>query len=135
MVKVSKYSINSEHRTIIRRYYSSMIRGSDSQVYYKVAVLKSSKNFTEKNLCISLFLNKVPGLWPETFFRKGSSKGVFLRVLSNILEHLFCKSRLSDCFCKTSFCLSRQPQPQNVTIDLVFFHFTLNIFRANTSFF
>ena len=64
MVKVSKYSIKSEHGT--RTYYSSMIRSSDSQCTIKKAVLKSSKNFTEKNLCMSLFLNKVA----ETFFRK-----------------------------------------------------------------
>ena len=51
-------------------YYSSMITGSDSPVYYKKAVVKGSKNFTEENLCVSLFLNKVVGLRPETFFRK-----------------------------------------------------------------
>ena len=77
MDKVSKYSIKSEHGTIIRTYYSSMTRGSDSQVYYKKAVLKSSKNFTEKNLSMSFVLNKVAGLWPETFF-KDSCKSVFL---------------------------------------------------------
>ena len=47
-----------------------MIRGSDSQVYYKKATLKSSKNFTEKNLCMSLFSYKVAGLRSEAFFRK-----------------------------------------------------------------
>ena len=41
--------------------------------------------------------------------------------MPNILEHLFCKTRPGDCFCKISFCLSRQPQPLNVTIKLVFF--------------
>ena len=70
MVKVSKYSIKSEHGTIIRSYYNSMIRSSDSKVYYKKAVLKSSKHLTGKNLCMSLFLNNVADLWLETFFRK-----------------------------------------------------------------
>ena len=37
---------------------------------YKKAVLKSFKIFTEKNLCMSLFLNKVAGLQPETFLKK-----------------------------------------------------------------
>ena len=69
-VKVSKYSIKSEHGTIIRTYHSSMIRDSDSQVYYKKAVLKCSKIFTKENLCMTLFLNKVAGLRPETLFRK-----------------------------------------------------------------
>ena len=76
MVKVSKYSIKSEHGTIIRTYYTSMIRGSDSQVYYKKAVLKSPKNFTEEHLCMSIFLNKVAGLRPELCLEKGSCKGV-----------------------------------------------------------
>ena len=44
-----------------------MTRDGDLQVYYKKAVVKGSQNFTEKNLCISLFLNKVAGLRPETF--------------------------------------------------------------------
>ena len=40
-------------------------------LYYKKAALKSFKNVTEKNLCISLFSNKVARLQPETFFEKG----------------------------------------------------------------
>ena len=54
-----------------------MIRGSDSQVYYKKAVLKSSKNLTEENVCMSLFLNKVAGLWHDTIFQKKASVKVF----------------------------------------------------------
>ena len=57
MVKVSKYSIKSEHGTMIRTYYSSMIRGSDSQVYY------------EKELCIprppAICLAPGPGPKPQ----------------------------------------------------------------------
>ena len=34
----------------------------DSRAYYKKAVLKSFKNFTGKNFCMSLFSNKVSGL-------------------------------------------------------------------------
>ena len=32
--------------------------------------MKNFKNFTEKSLYMSLFLNKVAGLQPETFFKK-----------------------------------------------------------------
>ena len=56
MVKVSKYSIKSE----------APIHGCT----IKEAVLKSFKNFTEKNLCMSFFLNKVAGLQSETFLKK-----------------------------------------------------------------
>ena len=81
---------------------------------------------------MSLFWNKVAGLQPQTSFKKDSCTGVFLWNLPNILEHLFCKTRPGDCFCKISFCLSRQPRPPNVTIKLVFLRFTLTIVRANT---
>ena len=53
MVKVYKYSLKSE-----------------AAMYYKEAVLKKFKNFTEKNTCKSLFLDKVAGLHTETFFKK-----------------------------------------------------------------
>ena len=46
------------------------LRGSDSRVYYKKVVLNKFKNFTEKNLCMSLFLNKVTGLHPEFFLKE-----------------------------------------------------------------
>ena len=63
---------------------------------------------------MSLILNKVAGHHTETFFKKEEA-------LPNILEHLSYKTRRKDRFCKTSSCFSRQPQPQNVTVDLVFF--------------
>ena len=46
------------------------------------------------------------------------------------LCHIFCscKTRSSGCFCKVSSCFSRQPQPQNVTIDLVFSFFLFTFF-------
>ena len=56
MIKLSKYLIKSEaaiHGCTIRK-----------------AVLKSFKNFTEKHLSMSLFLNKVAGLHPEFLFKK-----------------------------------------------------------------
>ena len=54
-----------------------IFRGSDSRLYYKKAVLRGLKNFTEKNLCMSLFLNKVAGLHPEFFSKKNASVHVF----------------------------------------------------------
>ena len=56
MIKLSKYSIKSE----------AAIHGCT----IKKAVLKSFKNFTEKHLSMSLFLNEVAGLHPEFFFKK-----------------------------------------------------------------
>ena len=64
MIKISKYSIKSE----------TAIHG----LYYKKAVLKSFKNFAEKNICMTLFLNEVAGLHPEIFLQKDSCTRVFL---------------------------------------------------------
>ena len=44
-----------------------MIQYSDLRLYYKKTVLKGFKNFTEKNLRKSLFLNTVAGLHPDFF--------------------------------------------------------------------
>ena len=77
--------------------------------------------FTEKTLCKGLFLNKVAGLHPKTFFQKNAPVHVFYCKLCHIF--CSCKTRSSGCFCKISSCFSHQPQPQNVTIDLVFSFF------------
>ena len=69
---------------------------------------------------MGLFLNNVAGLQPETCLKKDFCTRVFLKALPNIFEHLSCKTSLGDCFSKISFCFSRQPQPQNVPIELTF---------------
>ena len=55
-------------------------------MYYKKAVLKSFKNFTEKNLCITLFLNKIAG-W--NFFIKGAPVEVFFCKFCQIFQSTF----------------------------------------------
>ena len=117
MVKVSKFSVKSEEAIAC-------------VLYNEKAVLKSFKNVTEKNLCMSFFSNKVAGLQPETFFEKGICTRVFQQVLPNILEHFSAKHvRVTPA--KYSFVchvnLSRKMLP-------CFYRFTLNIFRTNISF-
>ena len=53
-----------------------MIRSSRFQVFFKIAILKSFANFTEKLLCWSLLL----------------VNSVFLKNLRNFQEHLFYKT-------------------------------------------
>ena len=104
MVEVSNLSIKSEPAI----HVCTMLQESRSE------------NITEKNLCMRLFSNKVADLEPGTSFEKCLCTRVFHEVLPNILERLSCKTRPGVSFCKISFCLSRQPQSKNVTIDLVF---------------
>ena len=56
-------------RKVFSEIFLKLTRGSDLQVYYKKAVLKSFKHFTEKSLYMSLFWNKVAGLQPQTSFK------------------------------------------------------------------
>ena len=86
-------------------------------MYNKKAALKSFENLTEKNLCMSLFLNKVAGLQTDYLLSKKLLYTCFPVSFSRYLENLYCKTRPGDCFCKISFGFSRQPQQQNVTID------------------
>ena len=46
------------------------IRSSRSQMFFKIGVLKNLANFTGKQLCWSLFLNKVAGLQASNFVKK-----------------------------------------------------------------
>ena len=47
------------------------------------SVLRNFAKFTGKQLCQSLFLNKVPGLKPATFWKGDSDTSVFLWILQN----------------------------------------------------
>ena len=54
---------------------TSIYRSSRPGVFCKKGVLRNFAKFTGKNLCQSLFLNKVPGLKPE---KRDSGTGIFL---------------------------------------------------------
>ena len=45
-------------------------RSSCPEVFCKKGVLRNSEKFTEKDLCQSLFLNKVTGFRPANLFKK-----------------------------------------------------------------
>ena len=47
-------------------------------------VLRNFTKFTGKDLCQSLFFNKVAGCGPATLLKRNSGTGVFLRILRNI---------------------------------------------------
>ena len=115
MVQVCKFSIKSEAAI----HVCTILLKSCSEV------LKMSQN---ENLCMSLSSNKVAGLKPETFFEKGLCTHVFQLVLPNILEHLSCKTRPGDFFCKLSFLFVTSASVTKCYHWTCFFRFTLNIF-------
>ena len=58
-------------------------------VFFKKTVLKSFANFTEKNLCWSLFYNKVTGLRACNFIKKRLQHRCVPEKLAKFYEHLF----------------------------------------------
>ena len=55
--------------------------------FYKKAVLKNLVIFARKHLC-----------WSATLLKTDSNTGVFLWILQNSKEHLFCRTFSNDCF-------------------------------------
>ena len=67
-------------------------------MFFKIGVLKNFAIFTRKHLCWSLFLTKLQTCGPATELKSNSSTGIFLRLLQNLKEHLFCKTSANGCF-------------------------------------
>ena len=96
-------------------------------VFYKKAVLESFKKFTWKQIYNNLFLSSGRTI---NLILKSLLYRPFPVNFSKYLRHFFCRAPLGECFDYISFCSLSQPQPKNVTLNLVFL-FPLNIFRAN----
>ena len=47
-------------------------------MFLKISVLNNFAKLTGKHLCQNLFFNKVAGLRPATFYKRGSGIDVFL---------------------------------------------------------
>ena len=80
-------------------FRSVCYRSSLRRCSVRKGVHRNFSKFTGKHLHQSLFFNKVPGLRPVTFEKRGSGKGVFLWILRNFYEHLFKEHPpQGDCF-------------------------------------
>ena len=79
-------------KLLILRYQLLLtkLRGSRPEVFCKKGVLRNFAKFTGKELCRSLFFNKVAGLRPATLLKRDSGTSVFLWILWNTFfkEHL-----------------------------------------------
>ena len=77
----SKYFFVAEYG--IYCWQSHRFRSSHQRCSVRKGVLTNFAKFTGKHLCLSLFFNKVAGLWPATLLKKRSGTGVFLWILRN----------------------------------------------------
>ena len=114
MVKTSKYWTKSEaviHRCSVKKQFWRVLNISQKKLLY-----------------MSLFWNKVAGLQPQTSFKKRLLYGCFPVKFAKYYRPLFFEKHPGDCFCKISFCLSRQSQHQMLPLNL-FFEFYFNYFQ------
>ena len=104
MVKTSKYSIKSEtvtHRCTIKKQFWRVLNISQKRPY-----TWASFETKLQNCCLSL--------------KKALPQMFSYKVLPNITDHFFWKTRPGDCICKIPFCLSRQSQHQMLPLNLLF---------------
>ena len=73
------------------------------EVLYKKSFLKNFTKVKGKQLCQSLFFNKVAGLRPATLLKKRLRHRCFLVHLAESLRTPFYRTPPSDCFCECSF--------------------------------
>ena len=71
------------HGDLIAKVLSGNAEAATRGVLYKKDVLKNFATFEGKQLCKSLFFNKVVGLRPATLLKKDSGAGIFLWVFWN----------------------------------------------------
>ena len=90
------------NKTRFEQIYKTSLRNETVrqivEVFCKKGVFRNFTKFTWKQLCCSLFFNKVGGLRPETLLKRGSNAGVFRWILRNFLRTLFLQNPSSGCF-------------------------------------
>lgn len=104
--KVVRFSRVTFGQSFILRQHLSLLPNFSDEGQRKqfigallVGCSKTVAKFTEKTVPESLF-SKVANLHPPAFSIKYSSTGIFLCILRNSLEELFCRTPQSDCFRK-----------------------------------
>ena len=88
---------------------TAKIRSSHRRCSVKKGVLKIVAKFTRKDLCQSLFFNKVPGLrpskkWLRTPFLQNNSGQLLLKNNYQAFKNLFQNRRIVYCLALLCFC-------------------------------
>ena len=79
-------------------------KSSHPEVLFKKGVLKNFAKFTGKNLCQSLFQNKMADWRPSNLLKKRFQRTfVSLEVLRIFKEHVYCRVPPGRCFCQSIF--------------------------------
>ena len=90
--------LDNFENVFLKKSISAWPEESHRRCSMKNCVVESFAKFTGKRLCQSLLFNKVADLWPVTFNKRDSGTSVFLWILQNFQDHLFCRTSLDDCF-------------------------------------
>ena len=72
--------------------------GATERLLFKKGVLGYFAKFTAKNLCWSLFFNKVEGLRSTVLLKKRLQHRCFALSFARFQEHLFDRTPLGNCF-------------------------------------
>ena len=99
-----KIVTSKETNPLLRRFRSSHGRGS-----VKKGALRNFAKLTGKDLCQSLFFNKVAGLWPVTLLKKETLVQAFLcefcEISKNTSRRLLLSTEYASAECKVN-CLA-----------------------------
>ena len=84
-------------------------RSSRSQMFFKIGVLKHFSNFTEKQLCWSLFLIKLHARGSANLLKRESNTTVFPVKFTKFLRAPFLQNTSAGCFWNVKFILQSLP--------------------------
>ena len=94
--KFTDLFIYIKHDILVWYWLKSYVQKPPLEVFYKKAVFRNFKKFTEKHLCQSLFFNKVAGLSCTTcnFIKKGTLAQVFSCEFYEIFKNTYFEEHL-----------------------------------------
>ena len=81
------------------------------EVFYKKGVLRNLATFIGKDLCPSLFFNKVAELRPATLLKKRLWYSCFSVNFAKFLKTAFYRTRPVDCVCTLVYCIASKIMP------------------------
>ena len=118
----------------------SGFRSSRSQMFFKIVTLKNFSIFTGKYLCWKFIKNTGKAAALESSLLELQISVVFMWILQNFWEHLFCKTEVNCCFIKPCLLLNSIEQfPEFKSDDvqsIIFAHKIGNAYNSeNTKFY
>ena len=113
-VNKQRLMTNGSVKLTVSRLNSDIFRSSHLQVFCKKDVLRNFAKVTGKQLCQSLFFNKVAGLWPATLLTRSTRLCIRLsppstpatlfkkkKTLAQVFSYEFCEISKNTFFHRT----------------------------------